>query len=304
MIAERTAAAALALTEGIGWQTLNRLLSAFGTPAAVLAATPQQVARLRGVSAQVRANLSALDQGRLAENLARWRAEGVCFALWYEADYPPAFTRLADRPLICFWRGAALPNSAHSIALVGTRQPSAESVRLAAEWAAFFAGQGWAVISGLARGIDSATHKAVLAKAGYTAAVLGGGILRVYPPENAAVADQLCRVGALLSEYAPDLPVRPDWLVLRNRLISALCRAVIVVEAPARSGALHAARYAHLQGSPVFALPNSEGSRALLNEFALPLPETPQHLLTWLRTLPFPPESPTSVSQPLPLFGE
>ncbi len=304
MIAERTAAAALALTEGIGWQTLSRLLSAFGTPEAILAATPEQIARLRGVSAQVQANLAALDQGRLTDSLARWRAEGVCFALWYEADYPPTFTRLADRPLICFWRGTALPNSACSIAIVGTRQPSAESVRLTTDWAASFADRGWAVISGLARGIDSAAHKAVLAKQGYTGAVLGGGLLRVYPPENAATADQLCRTGALLSEYAPDLPVRPDWLVLRNRLISALCRAVIVIEAPARSGALHTARYAHMQGIPVFALPNSEGSRGLLNEFALPLPETPQHLLDWLRTLPFPPQSPAAVVQPLPLFGE
>jgi len=289
VIPERLAAAALALTEGIGWQTITRLLAAFGTPQAILAAAPEQRAGVRGVSAQVKANLAQLDIARIAADLRRWRAEGIHYALWYEADYPLPFSRLANRPLIVFWRGTALPASAYCIAIVGTRQPSAETEQRTAAWSAALAGRGWAIISGLARGVDSIAHNAAVARRGYSGAVLGGGILRIYPPEHAALAAQLQRNGFLLSEYAPDLIVRAEWLMLRNRLIAALCRAVLVMEAPAESGALHAARFAHAQGIPIFAVPNSEGNLALLASIAQPLPETPDEFLDILLRLPYPP---------------
>lgn len=298
MISERIAAAALALTEGIGWQTVSRLLTAFGTPQAVLSATVEQRALVRGVSAQVKANLARLDVARLTDDLRRWRAEGIHYALWYEADYPPSFTRLANRPLIVFWRGTALPNSACCIAIVGTRQPSAETEQRTAAWSAELAGRGWAIISGLARGVDGIAHKAAIEQRGYSGAVLGGGILRIYPHEHAALAAQMQRNGFLLSEYAPDQIVRTDWLMLRNRLIAALARAVLVMEAPAESGALHAARFAHALCVPVFAVPNSEGNHALLATFAQPLPETPDEFLDILQRLPYPLTQPDSSAQP------
>lgn len=304
MIAERLAATALALTEGVGWQTAVRLLATFGSPQGVLAAKPEQLALLRGVSAQVKRNLVQMDVARLADDLAHWRAEGVRYALWYEADYPLAFTRLESRPLIVFWRGTALPEPTRCVAIVGTREPSAATVRQTAEWSAYLAERGWAVISGLARGVDITAHRAAVQARGYSGAVLGSGILRVYPPEHADIAAQLQRNGFLLSEYAPDQIVRPDWLVLRNRLIVALCRAVLIMEAPAESGALHAARYAHAQGIPVFALPNSEGNLAILSTYAQPLPETPEAFLEVLQGLPYPPEPLRPSAQPRSLFEE
>lgn len=304
MIAERLAGAALALTEGVGWQTATRLLNAFGSPQNVLSATPEQLAPLRGVSAQVKRNLAALDTARLDAQLRHWRAQAIHYALWYEADYPPPFARLPSRPLIVFWRGTALPKSSRCIAIVGTRCPSQVTLQRTAEWSAYLAGRGWAIISGLAHGVDAAAHQAAVSVRGYSGAVLGCGILRLYPPDHADLAAQVQRNGFLLSEYAPDRVVRPDWLALRNRLIAALCRAVIIMEAPAGSGALHTARFADAQGVPVFAVPNSEGNCAILAEYARPLPETPDQFLETLQTLPYPPEPQNTGAQTRPLFEE
>lgn len=304
MIAERLAGAALALTEGVGWQTATRLLAAFGSPQKVLSATPEQLAPLRGVSAQVKRNLAALDTARLDAKLRSWRAQAIHYALWYEADYPPPFARLPSRPLIVFWRGTALPESSRCIAIVGTRRPSEATLQQTAEWSAYLAGRGWAIISGLAHGVDAAAHQAAVSVRGYSGAVLGCGILRLYPPDHADLAAKLQGNGFLLSEYAPDRVVRPDWLALRNRLIAALCRAVIVMEAPAGSGALHTARFAGAQGVPVFAVPNSEGNCAILAEYARPLPETPDLFLETLQRLPYPPEPQNTDAQPRLLFEE
>ncbi|PJF35765.1 MAG: hypothetical protein CUN49_08905 [Candidatus Thermofonsia Clade 1 bacterium] len=304
VVGERIAAAALALTEGIGWQTIKRLLNAFGTPQDVLKAKPEQLERLRGISAQVKSNLAQLDLARLTDDLARWRAEGIHYALWYEADYPTAFARLESRPLIVFWRGTALPEPLRTIAIVGTRQASAETKARTAQWSAALAERGWAILSGLARGVDIIAHRAAISRQGYSGAVLGCGLLRLYPAEHAALAARLQRNGFLLSEHAPDQLVRPDWLVLRNRLIAALCRAVIVMEAPAESGALHTARFAQQLGVPLFAVPNSEGNRALLATYAQNLPETPEAFLEMLQSLPYPPEQSNACTQTRPLFEE
>lgn len=193
MILDRLAAAALALTEGVGWQTAARLLAVFGAPQHILTAEPERLAAVRGVSPQVRHNLAQIDLPRLADDLARWRAEGVRYSLWYEADYPAPFRRMRSRPLIVFWRGSALPDPARCIAIVGTRQPSQLTLQQTAEWTAYLAERGWALISGLARGVDVAAHRAAAEAHGYSGAVLGCGILRLYPPEHAALAAQLER---------------------------------------------------------------------------------------------------------------
>ncbi|MFQ3536055.1 MAG: DNA-processing protein DprA [Aggregatilineales bacterium] len=304
MITERLAAVALALTEGVGWQTASRLLSVFGTPQDVLTAAPEQLAPLRGVSVQVKHNLANLEVPRLLEKLAHWQAQGIRYSLWYEADYPPSFARLESRPLIVFWSGSALPEPARCIAIVGTRQPSQSTLHQTAKWSAYLAERGWGIISGLARGVDVVAHRAAVNARSYSGAVLGSGILSIYPPEHAVLAAQLQQNGFLLSEYAPDQLVRPDWLVLRNRLIAALCRAVLVVEAPAESGALHTARFAHRQGVPVFALPNSAGNLALLADYARPLPQSPDAFLETLQCLPYPPEPLQPSAQPRSLFEE
>jgi len=157
-------------------------------------------------------------------------------------------------------------------------------VQRAYQLAAAFARRGWVVISGLARGIDTAAHRGALLAGGRTLAVLGCGVNVAYPPENWRLAGQVRANGALVSEAHPDAPPTATALMRRNRLIAGLSRAVIVVEAPDDSGALHAARYAHAQGRPVFAPDNSAGNAALLRDFASPLPDEIETLLAHLKS--------------------
>lgn len=130
-------------------------------------------------------------------------------------------------------------------------------------------------MSGLARGIDAVAHSSAIAVGGRTLAVLGCGLERLYPPEHTRLAALIQNAGGLLSERPPQTSVSSERLVLRNRLIAALSRAVIVIEAGAKSGALYTARRAHDLGIPVYAAPIGEGNLALLREYARPLPKEP-----------------------------
>lgn len=279
---ERACAAALALTEGIGWVLLGRLLERFGSPATILSAGVGELQAVRGIGQALAARIHATDPAEVAARLGRYIASGLSVILWHDADYPAAFDPLRDKPLILFYRGLPMASRGQPqprVAIVGTRSPSQESIVLAEAWAGELAARGWCVVSGMARGIDSAAHRGALwgagpgAGPGATLAVLGGGLNRIYPPENAKLAAQIEARGGLLSEVWPDSQPSREALVLRNRLIAGLSRALIVIEAPQESGALHAARRAHAQGKPVFAVDNSAGNAELLRDFAHVLPD-------------------------------
>jgi DNA processing protein len=272
MDAERAIAAALALTDGIGPVLIGRLMDHFGSLSAIVNVSSSALQAVKGIGRALSERLQKIDPARTAQDLATYAQQGIQATLWIDPDYPPPLAALPDRPLIVFRQGqAAFPDPARSIAIVGTRTPTPESERTAAHYGAFFAAQGWCIVSGLARGIDTAAHRGGLST-GTTAAVLGNGLLRLYPPENAPLARQIVAEGCLMAEVHPETEARAEMLVFRNRLIAAFSRAVIVVEAPAASGALHAARRAHQLGRPVYALPNSAGNAALLAEYAVPLP--------------------------------
>jgi DNA processing protein len=272
LIDDRTRTIALALTDRVGWTLIHRLVDRFGTLEAVLSATPDELKTVHGIGKQIAANIRAIDLDRLAADLQRFEAQGITPATWEDPHYPARLSELDDKPLALFWKGTIEPQDAQAIAIVGTRQPAETSIRLAQQWAADLAAHGWTIISGLARGIDTAAHEGALAANGRTIAVLGCGVNVIYPPENRPLAEQVIASGALISEVHPNTAPAANTLMRRNRLTAGLSRAVIVVEAPADSGALHAARYAHAQGKPVFAVDNSEGNAALLREFARELP--------------------------------
>ena len=281
----RTRAIALALTDRIGWVLLHRLLERFGTLEAVFGATAEELQSVRGIGNQIAANVKALDLGRIATHQQRWEAQGITVALWDEPTYPDVLRQLTDKPLALFSKGALCAPDVRAIAIVGTRQPHPESLQVAYTWAAELARQGWTVVSGLARGIDTAAHQGTLAAAGHTLAVLGSGVNVIYPPENAPLASQIAGNGALISEAHPDANPSTTALMRRNRLITALSRATIVVEAPVDSGALHAARSAHALGRPVFAIDNSVGNAMLLHNFARPLPTSAATLMEMIGKL-------------------
>lgn len=272
MDAERAIAAALALTDGIGPVLMGRLLDHFGSLPNILHADSAALQAVKGIGRALSERILKVAPSRIAQDLANYAQQGIQATLWIDPDYPLSLATMPDRPLILFRQGQfGFPDPARSIAIVGTRTPTPESERVATHYGAYFAAQGWCIVSGLARGIDTAAHRGGLST-GTTTAILGSGLTRLYPPENAPLARQIVAEGCIMAEVHPETEARAEMLVFRNRLIAAFSRAVIVVEAPAGSGALHAARRAHQLGRPVYALPNSEGNTALLTEFAAPLP--------------------------------
>jgi DNA processing protein len=277
---ERAARVALGTTQGVGIKIYSRLMEAFGNAEAALSALPSQLKNVRGVGQTLVERIKGINLPHTAAVVNNLHAFGIHFALHDEEAYPKPLHILADKPVVLFWQGA-FPDWEKTVAVVGTRKPSPANAGLAFTWGASLASRGYAVISGLARGIDTAAHEGAL-HGGQTVAVLGSGVRVIYPPDNTKLADQIRQQGALISELFPtDQPSREN-LVLRNRITVALSRAVIVVEAGEKSGALHAARMAYKLGKPVFAIPNSQGNLNLLEAFAKPLPQVAEALTSLL----------------------
>ncbi|MBX3065105.1 MAG: DNA-processing protein DprA [Anaerolineae bacterium] len=279
---DRTAALALALTPRLGPILLSRLLQHFHSIEAILAADPAQLRRVSGIGSQLSAAIKSINLKRTAALIKRCAADGIGILLWFDVEFPACFRRLPDLPLAIFVRGTLPASDARTIAIVGTRQATPDGLQLAQTWSQELARRGWIVVSGLARGIDSKAHRSALDASGCSVAVLGSGLNQVYPPENLALSAWLTHKGALISEVHPDNGVTRGSLVLRNRLITAFSRAVIVIECGANSGAMDAARRGHAQGKPIYAPPNSAGNQLLLDSFARPLPATADELIVEL----------------------
>lgn len=187
-----------------------------------------------------------------------------------QAGYPAGLLRLAEPPPRLRVRGK-LPSLARAVAIVGTRSASERGIRLATDLAGSLARAGCVVVSGGARGIDRAAHLGALEAGGATLVVCASGLARPYPAEHASLFEEIvARGGALVSERADDAWPAPRHFLARNRLIAALAEVVVVVEAPARSGALSTAAHARALGVPLFAVPRvpetneSRGSNDLL----------------------------------------
>ena len=193
---------------------------------------------------------------------------------WYDARYPAMLDSIADPPPVLWIRGNASVLARPIVAVVGSRAASDYARQVSERLGAELAGRGIVVASGLARGVDSAAHHGCLAARGETLAVLGSGVDRIYPAEHAPLAGRICGSGALVSELAPGVPPLPQHFPMRNRIISGLSLAVVVVEASARSGSLITARCALEQGRDVMAVPGSvlsgrnRGSHSLLRDGA------------------------------------
>ncbi len=189
-------------------------------------------------------------------------------------DYPPLLAAIPDPPPLLWCRGRPAALEAPAVAIVGSRTGSPYAREVAARLGGDLAARGVAVVSGLARGVDAAAHRGALAAGGVTIAVLGCGADVVYPPEHRALLEQLAAQGAAVSELAPGAPPRPFHFPRRNRIISGLSLAVVVVEASERSGSLITARCAAEQGREVMAVPGnvlsgrSRGGHALIRDGA------------------------------------
>lgn len=262
---------ALSLSRHIGGKTLHNLLDHFQHDlGAILSADEKSLRKVPGIGAKIAQTICELDVEAVASAMLHWRESGVKILAWDDPAYPPALLTLDDPPPTVFIRGCDDLDWTQAVAIVGTRQPTQQARNIALRLGKHLAEQGNLIVSGLALGIDTAGHHGALATSdGCTAAVLGSGVLNIYPLENAKLAEQIMQRGVLLSEVHPYVTANASRLVARNRLISGLCRALIVVETGVDGGAMYAAKFAKQQGRTVYTvdLPAS-GNRHLIQSGA------------------------------------
>lgn len=262
----------LHLTQGLGRQGLFNLYAHFGSPEEALRhgnrQWPRQTCRRRIENLRTPAESDPffLEACKLVEG-----CQARIISFW-DADYPRELKTIHDPPALLYVRGR-LPE-VDGLAVVGSRRASNSGIALTSRICQEIAGNGLVIVSGLARGIDSAAHRAALDANGLTIGVLGCGIDQIYPRENRLLFSEVAGTGAIISEYPPGSPPLPGHFPGRNRIISGLAKGVLIVEAAQKSGSLITADFALEQGREVFAIPggvtqsNSEGVNGLLKDGA------------------------------------
>jgi DNA processing protein len=252
--------------DNIGPRTFHSLLNRYGGAAQALAALPELIRKSRGRPITLASRESALREWELAEKFdARFVALG-------EPDYPAGLRAIDAPPPLIAVRGRAPVFQKSMVAIVGSRNSSAAGLAMTERFARGIAAGGYAIVSGLARGVDACAHRASLATG--TVGVMAGGLDKPYPPEHARLIDQIVESGAVVSELPFGYEPRGRDFPRRNRIVSGLSLATLVVEAARRSGSLITARFAQEQGREVFAAPGSpldpraEGTNDLLRDGA------------------------------------
>lgn len=264
--------AALATTPHIGGKTITRLLGHFGSLEAALQATPEQLLQVRSVGPRIAQAIYDIDLEAVRRDLEHLEQEGGHILTWDDAAYPTLLLRTAEAPPVLFVRGQPPQQDTQTVAVVGTRQPASRSLEIAHELTVNLAQRGWTIVSGLALGIDTAAHTGALEAEGRTVAVLGSGVLEVYPQRNNQLAEEIIANGAILSEQHPLSTVSPQTLIARNRITSGLSKAVIVVQSEDDSGSIATARRARQQGRRVYAVTGSQaGGNSLVEQGASPI---------------------------------
>ncbi|MBN2427340.1 MAG: DNA-processing protein DprA [Deltaproteobacteria bacterium] len=263
----------LYLSPGLGRSSLVKLMSAFPNSEAALAAEPGEWFRRAGLSASLKKNILPEDEPSLVtarKILEKSQTQLIVFT--DEDKYPSLLREIHDPPALLFQRGSCAFDAC--LAVVGSRRASSSHLRFTRELCSELAAKGLTIVSGLARGIDTAAHEGALAVNGKTMAVLGCGIDQVYPYENRHLFAQIAEQGNIISEYPPGARPLAHHFPVRNRIISGLSRGVLIVEASEKSGSLITAELALEQGREVFAVPgsvlssNSRGVNQLLRQGA------------------------------------
>ncbi len=258
----RSAELLLALTPGIGPRLRKTLMAHFGSADAVISAAASDLRAVPGIGQKLSRNIVVARQEiDVEKELEDCRANNVTVLVESEDAYPASLRSIPDPPGVLFVRGQVLPSDGIAVAIVGTRHATQYGIAQAERLAAGLARCGYAIIRGLARGIDAAAHRGAMKASGRTIAVLGSGVLNVYPPEHESLANEVVGHGAVISENPPRSPPLSGAFPQRNRIITGLSLGVIVVEASDRSGALISARHAMEQGREVFAVPGRVDSR-------------------------------------------
>jgi DNA processing protein len=266
---------AISLTPGLGPTKSRKLVEHFGGPARVLRAslTELEATGIQAVSAQSLATGKSAELAR--EEIARAAAAEVALISMDDPSYPPRLKEIYDPPLILYVRGKLDALTKSGLAMVGTRHPTPYGVGMAERLAYDLAAQGLVIISGMARGVDTASHRGAISAKGATVAVFGTGVDVMYPKENSRLADQMLALGgAIISEFPLGTFAAPQNFPIRNRILSGMSVGVLVVEAAEYSGTRITARCALEQNRDVFAVPgnvtnkNSWGPNTLIKQGA------------------------------------
>jgi DNA processing protein len=244
---------------GLGFMAAHRLLSAFGSPAAVFDAGAAQLQALVGdkLAGTLAAPPSPATLALIDKTLAWAALDGNHLLTLADDAYPRLLLEIPDPPLLLYAKGRIALLNQPALAIVGSRNASAQGAAHARQFAQALSAAGLTIVSGLALGIDAAAHEGALLDGGATVAVIGTGADIVYPARNHALAHRIAEQGCIISEYALGTPALPANFPRRNRIISGLARGTLVVEAAAQSGSLITARLAAEQGREVYAIPGS-----------------------------------------------
>lgn len=265
------------LIKGIGAVRMQGLVAHFGDLESAWNAAPASLAEAGLGSKLIERVIHAregVDLDRVWEKIEK---QGIRILTWGDESYPQRLKEIDQPPPVLYIRGEYLSDDLFAVAIVGTRRVTPYGRQITEELSSFLAANGMTVISGLARGVDAVAHQTALKAGGRTIAVLGSGVDKIYPPEHRAMAEKMMERGAIISDYAPGTPPDASNFPPRNRIISGLSLAVVVVEAGETSGALITAEFAAEQGREVFAVPGSilapqsRGANKLIQNGALPL---------------------------------
>jgi len=305
---------ALNLLPNIGPVRVRKLLQVFGAPELILQAKASQIRAVEGFGEDLTATLVGWEgQVDLSRELRRIREEGLSILTQEDELFPHLLKQIYDPPIVLYVRGTLTPRDRHGIAIVGSRRATHYGMTISKKLGFQLGYAGYTVVSGLARGIDTAAHEGALASTGRTIAVIGAGHGKLYPPENQALADRIAEQGAVVSQFPVDYPPDRQSFPLRNRIVSGWSCAVVVIEAPLRSGSLITAGQAVEQGRAVYAVPGnidratSQGCNRLIQEGAklvMDGADIIDDLLTLFPTQPQAPELPGLAAPKIALTDE
>ena len=244
----------------IGSVRLKKLLDYFGQPQAVLKAPEAKLIAVAGIADKIAQKIRSLKLDDLNKEFKSAQKLGLEILTYEDSDYPENLKNIPGAPIVLYVKGKLQPQDKYSIGIVGSRRASFYGLSSAERFASDLSALGYTVISGMARGIDTASHKGALKAGGRTIAVMGSGFNQIYPSENKGLSEEIAQNGAVISEFPLDtLPLKQNF-PRRNRIISGLALGILVVEAARNSGALITADFALEQGREVFALPGKVDS--------------------------------------------
>ncbi len=266
----------LHLADGVGAITFSRLVAYFGGVEAAATAPAAALREVEGVGEKTAAAVAAVSDQEIQRELDLAQRHEVQILPFASEDYPLSLRNIPDPPAVLYVRGSLEKTDTIALAIVGSRRCTHYGMEQAGRFGGLLGRAGFSVVSGGARGIDAAAHRGALEAGGRTVVVMGCGLTHLYPPENKPLFESIVREGrgAIVSELPMEVQVQARNFPRRNRIISGLSQAVLIIEAACRSGSLITARLAEEQGRPVFALPGrvdspfSQGTNQLIRDGA------------------------------------